>query len=50
MNCTEAGKLGGLARKEKLSPKRRKEISIAANKAKALKHKPLKKLLLTKIR
>lgn len=37
MNCTEAGKLGGLARAKKLSKKRRLEISKLANKAKSLR-------------
>jgi len=34
MNCTEAGRLGGIARAKKLSKKRRKEISVLANKSK----------------
>ena len=37
MNCTEAGKLGSIARNKNLSAKRRKEISQLANKAKSLK-------------
>ena len=34
MNCTDAGKLGAIARNKNLSPKRRKEISVKANLAK----------------
>jgi hypothetical protein len=37
MNCTEAGKLGAIARNKKLSPEERKAISIKANLAKKLK-------------
>lgn len=37
MNCTEAGRKGGIARASKLSKKRRKEISVLANKAKSAK-------------
>ena len=38
MNCTDAGKLGGLARAKNLSKKRRMEISRLANKIKNQKH------------
>jgi hypothetical protein len=37
MNCTEAGKLGAIARNKNLSKKRRLEISRKANEAKRLK-------------
>ena len=39
MNCNEAGKLGGLARAKKLSPRRRKEIAKKAWMASAAKRK-----------
>lgn len=37
MNCTEAGKLGAIARNKNLSKERRLEISRKANEAKRLK-------------
>ena len=41
MNCTEAGKLGGIARAKKLSKDRRLEISRKANDAKKKKRAKL---------
>lgn len=42
MNCTEAGKKGGLERAKKLSKARRLEISRLANKAKSSRRQPPK--------